>query len=192
MKVEEPAVKYERLMSPQEYLEWERKQEIRHEYAEGFIITMQGASMKHEGIVTNLIGNIHPFLKGNPCKVFPSNLRTYVKTKESYFYPDASIICGEAVDFGDQNDISQDPCVIFEVLSPSTREFDLVTKFFYYSQIPTLKEFIVIDSLSVFVRAARRQEDNSWKFEEYNSLDQKLFVESVQLEMPLEDIYYRV
>ena len=95
MKIEEPAIKYERLMSPQEYLEWERKQELKHEYVEGFIITMQGASRVHEGIATNVVGTLHSFLKDNPCRVYSSNMRTYVKAKESYFYPDASIVCGE-------------------------------------------------------------------------------------------------
>ena len=96
------------------------------------------------------------------------------------------------VDFGDQDDNSQDPTVIFEILSPSTRKFDLGEKFFYYSQIPSLKEYIIIDSLKVYVRAARRQDNNLWKFEEYNSREQQLPIESIQFEIPIEEIYHRI
>ncbi|MBA4166417.1 MAG: Uma2 family endonuclease [Chitinophagaceae bacterium] len=115
MKVEEPAVKYENLMSPQEYLEWERTQELKHEYTEGFITAMQGASLNHNKILVNLIRSVGSFLKKMHCDIYPSDLRTYVKAKESYFYPDASIVCGEDIDFGDHDDISQYPSVIFEI-----------------------------------------------------------------------------
>ncbi len=192
MKVEEPAIKYERLMSPREYLEWERKQELKHEYVEGFIITMQGASPVHNKILVNLITSVGSFLSDKLCQLYPSDMRTYVKKKESYFYPDASIICDENADFGDHNDNSQQPAVIFEILSPSTADFDLGKKFFYYSQIPSLNEYIVIDSLKCFARTASKGPDNTWKFEEFNNLEQQIPIETIGFALPLSEVYHRI
>ncbi len=189
MKVEEPAIKYERLMSPQEYLEWERKQEEKHEYAEGFIITMQGASRGHSEIFMNVSAIIHSFLKGGNCRIYPDALRVYVPACQSYFYPDASIICGNVRTTDEQRDTVYNPNVIVEILSPSTRTFDLGKKFFYYSQIADLKEYITIDSEKMQVAISRRAPDNSWKTEEYNQPGQQLFIQAIQLGISLADIY---
>ncbi len=81
-------------MSPSAFLEWERKATFRHEYVSGTIISMAGASPAHNLILSNLITLSGAFLKGRSCNIYPSDLRVYVPSHESYFYPDASIICG--------------------------------------------------------------------------------------------------
>lgn len=177
-------------MSPAEYLYWDRATEGRHEYADGVIIPFTGASPNHNLILVNVIGNCHAYLKGKPCKIYPSNLRIYVKSKESYFYPDASIVCGE-LEFTDtkHKDTVKNPAVIFEILSASTEDFDQGRKFFFYMQMESLKEYITIDSRSHLVRLGRRQADNSWKFEEYSSLSDKVLIHTIQFPLPLAEIY---
>lgn len=81
------------------------------------------------------------------------------------------------------------PSVIFEILSPSTEDYDLGRKFFFYMQIDTLREYITIDSTKHHVRAGRKQADGAWKFEEYNHLDEQLRIKTVGLSIVLREMY---
>ncbi len=166
MDIKEPVAKYHPKMSPSEYLSWERSEEEKHEYVDGEIINMSGASLRHNRIHANLIGELHARLKGKECTVFPSELRLYVKSKESFFYPDATIVCGEPELVDDKMDMIANPTAVFEILSPSTTDYDMGRKFFFYMQIPSLKEYIMIDSLKKGIRIWRKSPGNNWKFEE--------------------------
>ena len=92
--IEEPVPKYYSSMNPSAFLEWERKSDAKHEYASGMIISMTGTSPGHNLILSNIIAIAGSFLKEKSCNIYPGDLRIYVPSRESYFYPDASIICG--------------------------------------------------------------------------------------------------
>ncbi|HEX5554971.1 MAG TPA: Uma2 family endonuclease [Chitinophagaceae bacterium] len=189
MDIEEPAVKYQLQMWPADYLDQERNADTKHEYADGKIIAMAWASPAHNKILANLIGHTYPRLSGKPCKIYPSDLRIYVKSKESYFYPDASIVCGDLEFSDDKQDTVKNPSVIFEILSPSTQDYDIGRKFFFYMQIPTLGQYITIDSASLHVRSGIRQPDNTWKFIELEKITDTVPIEPVGFELALKDIY---
>lgn len=189
MIVEEPAPKYYTLMTPAEYLSWERREEVKHEYVSGTIMSMAGASPKHNLILSNIIAATGSFLKGKSCNIYPSDLRIYVKSKESYFYPDASLVCGELELSDDIKDTVKNPAVIFEILSPLTEDYDMGKKFFYYIQIESLKEYVMIDSTKPFTRIGRKQADNAWKFEEYKDKPEALHLNSIDFTLSLQDIY---
>ncbi len=93
-EVKEPAPKYNHV-SPEQYLEFERAAEYKNEYYYGQVLAMSGASLKHNIIDGNLLGNIGEFLKGKSCRILPSNMRVSTPSHDSYMYPDASIVCGE-------------------------------------------------------------------------------------------------
>ena len=189
MEIKEPAVKYYGKMTADEYLEWERKQEYKHEFAAGEIIDMEGASVKHNLILSNIIVSVGSNLKGKDCNIYPSDLRVFVKAKESYFYPDATIVCGDLDLSDDKKDTVKNPSVIFEILSPSTEDYDIGRKFFFYMQIESLKEYILIDSLTSHIRVGRRQADNAWKFEEIFALEAMLHINSIGFSVELKEIY---
>src|SRR4249920_1136878 len=113
MEVKEPAPKYYPKMSPMEFLEWERKQEFKHEYVDGEVLAMSGASLNHNRITTNIIIKVGGFLENKPCDIFGSDLRISVKWENSYFYPDATIICDDP-EFDDEKikDTLKNPAVI--------------------------------------------------------------------------------
>jgi Uma2 family endonuclease len=191
MEVNEPAVKYESFpqMNPAEFIEWESAQPYKHEYVGGKIIAMAGASLRHNKISTNLMRNISPFLSGKECEIYGSDLRVLVKSKESFFYPDATIVCGE-VELSDQyKDTIKNPSVIFEILSPATENYDLGKKFFMYMQIESLKEYITVDSASMLVRISRRKDDNSWVFEQYSEGENSFTISSIKYILSLNDVY---
>jgi len=187
-EVKEPAPKYN-YISPQEYLEMERAAENRNEYYYGQVLAMSGASLKHNMIDANLMANIVNYLKGKNCRILPSHMRVSTPSHDSYMYPDASIFCGEPQLEDDKFDTLLNPSVIFEILSPSTSSIDKGRKFFFYRQIPSLKEYIMIHSTKRFIQIARKQEDEPWKFEDLNESDAYLNIQTINYQFPISDIY---
>jgi len=181
-----------KFITPQEYLEAEVLADEKHEYFDGHIITMAGARDAHNRIVANLLGAIHSFLKSKTCDVFPSDLRIATPSSNAYMYPDVSIICGEVEKKDGEFDTCTNPSVIIEVMSDSTKDKDRGYKFFYYQQIPSVKEYILVDSISCFVQSIRRQQDDSWKFETIEDIKSSLIISTIGLLLLVSDIYYRV
>lgn len=176
-------------MSPTQYLTWERNEEEKHEYLEGEILNMSGASLNHNKIHGNLIGELYLKLKGKECSVYPAELRLYVKAKESYFYPDATIICGEPEMADEKLDMITNPSVIFEILSPTTSDYDMGRKFFFYMQISSLKEYIMIDSQKQSIRIWRKSVNKNWSFQELEQHVELLNIETIRESVKLSDLY---
>lgn len=187
--VEEAVVKYLPAMDAGAFPAWERLQQAKHEYLEGQVVAMAGASLNHNRILSNFIANTGTHLKTKSCTVYPSDLRVYVPSKEAYFYPDASIICGTPVFHDSFQDSVTNPAVVVEILSPATENYDLGKKFFFYLQLPSLREYITIHSTGCQVRINRRQPDNSWRFEELSSINDTLVISSIQYRLPLFELY---
>jgi Uma2 family endonuclease len=189
-EVKEPAPKYN-YITPEEYLAMERNTEYKHEYYNGQIYAMSGARMVHNDIAINLYSKIGNYLEGKNCKILPSDMRVSTPNHDSYMYPDATIVCGEPQLEDDKFDTLLNPAVIFEILSPSTRDFDKGEKFFFYRHIPSLQEYIMIDSAMKNIQVSRRHGDDSWKFEHIDSTGSFLAIHTIQFDLPLADIYYR-
>lgn len=194
MEVQEPAPKYYPNMSPLEFLAWEREQEFKHEYVNGEVFAMSGGSINHNRIASTIIIKVGSFLEDKSCEIFGSDLRIAIRAKNSFFYPDAIIVCDE-LEF-DENSIKdtlKNPSVIFEILSTSTEDYDNGKKLMYYMQIRSLKQYIIIDSKKIHVRIiTRREEEGTWKFDELNSIEDKIFIEPINFEVSVKDLYAKL
>lgn len=190
MEFQEAAPKYYPRMSPTDFLEWERKQEYKHEYAGGKIFAMAVASFNHNRILTNIIVAAGSFLKNKDCNIYPSDLRVAVKSKNSFFYPDATIICGEP-EFDDDHikDTVKNPSVMFEILSPATEDYDIGKKLFFYVQIESLKQYIIVDSRNIHIRIATRMDNGTWKFAELTKEDESILINPIDLQLHLQELY---
>jgi len=184
-----PAGKY---ISPEEYLEMETDAGEKHEYFDGHIFAMAGATEAHNRIVANLIGELHNFLKGKDCDVFPSDLRVTTPLFSSYMYPDVSIVCGNVEKREDNFDTVTNPSVVIEVMSPSTMDRDLGFKFWYYLQIPSLREYILIDAATYSVRTVLKQKDGSYKISNIQGMNSSINIDTIEMQLPLSDIYSKV
>ncbi len=153
---------------------------------------MSGGSFIHNKNFANTFGELSSKLKGKTCQPFGSDLRTSVQIGNLFAYPDISIICGNPDFTDDKFDTVKNPTVIFAILSPSTKNYDLGGKFLLYKQIETLKEYILIDSESIIVIKYSKNDDNSWLMTEMNDLNEILKLNSVQVEIVLNDIYDNV
>jgi Uma2 family endonuclease len=179
-------------ITPEAYLQMEKEAFEKHEYFDGEIYAMAGASLNHNYIVSSLIRKIGAFLEGKECDVFASDLRVTTPLFSSYMYPDVSITCGDIEMQADGFDTQTNPTVVIEVMSSSTREKDLNRKLFRYLQIASLKEIIFIDTLEYAVKIFAKQTDNTFKITETSGLDASIVIESISMHLPLKDIYYKV
>lgn len=182
-----PEAKY---ITQQEYLEAERDSLNKHEYYAGEIFAMSGASLPHNIIFSNLIGTLSEKLKGKNCRPFGSDLRIHIPHNSLYTYPDISIICGKPETTDEKKDTITNPSVIIEILSKSTRDYDKGQKFTMYRDIPSLNEYILIDSEMVSVETLTRNEDQSWTFREYRSLNDSFTIQTIQEVLVLADVYF--
>ena len=178
--------------TPQEYLAFERAAATKHEYYEGQVRSMAGTSMAHNFIVANVVGEVRSILKGNRCNILPSDMRICTPSESAYMYPDAVIVCGEPEMADNRCDTLKNPVVIFEVLSPSTKQHDRRKKFHFYQQIPSFKEYILIDSTEFFVEINHRKDDGSWEVEVNADPGSHLFISSIRKGIPMEEIYRNI
>jgi len=187
-KVEEPALKYN-YISQETYLEQERASAEKHEYYQGEIFAMSGASFNHNDIFSNIFGQLSSKLDGSECKPYGSDLRIHIPANTLYTYPDISVICGKKESTDDNRDTATNPTVIIEILSTSTRNYDRGNKFAFYRQIATLKEYILIDSESISVEQFSKGEDDRWFLTEYKNINSLFTIPVLNLSFKLSLIY---
>lgn len=173
----------------EEYLEMERASTEKHEYYKGEVFAMSGASLKHNRIQSNLIGEIHHYLKGKSCDVFGSDLRIHIPSNTLFTYPDAVIVCGDLQLLDDSFDTILNPTVVFEILSPSTQSYDRGDKFNLYRNIDSLKEYILIASETISIEQYIRQENGQWVLGELKNEEDVMRLGSIGFELPLTDLY---
>jgi Uma2 family endonuclease len=190
-EVKEPAPKYN-FVSQEDYLTMERASQEKHEYYNGEVFAMSGASWEHNVIAKNISTLVLPFLKGKPCDMFGSDLRIHIPENTLYTYPDFSIICDKPEITDEEKDIVVKPSVIIEILSKSTKDYDRGSKFMLYRSIKTLKEYITIDSLSISVEIYTRQENNTWLLSEFKQLSESFVISTIGLTLLLKDVYEEV
>ncbi|MDE0685829.1 MAG: Uma2 family endonuclease [Candidatus Poribacteria bacterium] len=178
-------------LTPTEYLNWERKAVTKHEYLDGEIVAMSGASNAHNIITMNTSYQLYDQLLDRDCLVYASDMRVRVQAPVSYFYPDIAVVCGEPRFEDDVFDTLLNPTVVVEVLSPSTAAYDRREKFTRYQQIASLKEYILISQNLIHLEHHLRQE-NQWSATEFQKLDDVVPVTSIECELLLGHIYRRV
>jgi Uma2 family endonuclease len=173
-------------MTAEEYLEWEAKQELRHEYVDGEILAMTGGSIPHNDIALNFYRSLYPHLRQRGCRVNVSDVKVQASQNNRYFYPDLVVSC-EPEDLKSRNFI-QYPKVIIEVLSPSTASYDHNKKLKYYRQIPSLQEYVLVDSEEIAVEVYQRGEGKRWYYYAYTEGD-AIALKSIDFECPIELLY---
>lgn len=171
-------------LSEQDYLAGEPDSNLKHEYIDGEVYAMAGASANHNLICINMVTALSVHLKGKPCRPFASDMK--VKIGSRYFYPDVLVDCAE---YAGDDQFTETPTLIVEVLSKSTRRMDETTKRSSYSQIDSLQEYILIEQDIVDVEVVRRS--TGWRSEHFFMGDQ-LTLESVGLNLSVAEIYDRV
>lgn len=178
--------------TPEEYLALERSCETKHEYYNGEIFVMGGATKQHVRIVTNLVVELGSLLKAGPCTVYATDLRVQVSPTGLYTYPDVIVLCDEPRFSDEQEDTLVNPALIIEVLSESTKDYDRGGKFELYRMIDSFVEYLLIAQDRPHVEHYVRQPDRSWVLYETNSLEDTIHLKSVHCSLPLSEIYGKI
>ncbi|GCL42975.1 Uma2 family endonuclease [Dolichospermum planctonicum] len=173
-------------MTIEEYLAWELNQDIRYEYINGEVFAMTGGTIPHNDIALNLYTSLRPHLRPRGCRINVSDVKVQVTSKGPYFYPDLIVSC-HSEDINARKFI-QNPKLIVEVLSPGTSGKDRGEKFRYYLTIPTLQEYILIDSEKISVERYCRGEGRMWLYYPYTTGDM-ITLSSIAFEFPIEMLY---
>ncbi|HEX7847945.1 MAG TPA: Uma2 family endonuclease [Chitinophagaceae bacterium] len=188
--VREPVVAYgKKRFTIEEYLEFENASQEKHEYYQGEIFAMSGAKIIHNEISGNIYHALRKNLQGKPSRPYNSNQRIHIPDNTLFTYPDISVVCGKADTLNNDEWHLLNPTIIIEVLSPSTKGYDRGDKFMLYRDIPSLKEYILVDSERIAIEAFRINEKGHWELEEYKNLEAVLSIKAVDVNIPLEEIY---
>jgi Uma2 family endonuclease len=173
-----------------DYLQGEASTEYKHEYLNGEVWAMIGATDAHVTIAGNLFALLKQSLKGTPCRAYISDMKVNVEKANAFFYPDVLVTCSP--EDRDSALFKQHPLFIAEVLSPSTEAFDRGQKFSTYRQLDSLQTYWLIDSRKMSVDCFNRTNNNDWLLHGYEKAEEILRIPALDLEWQLQSLYEEV
>ena len=179
-------------MTEEEYLAFERASDTKHEYLDGRVYALAGASLKHGRIIKNTSGRLFSKLLGGPCEAITNDLRVRSSATQLNTYPDIVIICGEPQLTDDYLDTLLNPTVLIEVLSPSTASHDRGTKWYHYQHIESLQDYLLIAQDSPRVEHYHRQQNGKWEYAATIGLESVVALPSIDCTLTLAEIYENV
>ncbi len=179
-------------LTSEEYLEFERRSEERHEYFDGEIFAMSGAKRDHNKISTNLNGLVWQHLKGKNCENYSSDMRVFVPETGLYTYPDLVVVCGEPQFKDAVFDTLLNPVLLIEVLSDSTESYDRGKKFQHYRSIESLQEYILVSQSEARIEKYVRHGDDFWLLSEAVGLESEIEFASIACRVALSEVYDKI
>jgi Uma2 family endonuclease len=181
----------------EEYLQFERESDVKHEYLDGLIYAMAGSSPQHSTICVNVSEIITRQLRGTACRPFSSDMKTRCiplapqpKRKRGLFaYPDFIVVCGEPEFHDEQQDVLVNPRLIVEVLSPSTESYDREEKFARYKELESFTDYLLIAQDRSRVEHFARQANGEWTCAIETDMTKRIVLASIHCEVPLSEVY---
>jgi Uma2 family endonuclease len=175
-----------------EYLVIDSQSQLKNEYIDGEILPMTGGTTNHNIIAGNLYIYLRVNMRGKKTAIFINDVRLWIPRYQVYTYPDVMVIQNTPLYEGDSKTTVINPILIVEVLSKSTKNYDQGDKFDFYRSIPDLQEYIMIDQYKYFVKQFTKNSQNQWVLTDYESIDDILQLSSINLSVPLQNIYEEV
>lgn len=172
-------------MTHDAYLAWEAAQPGKHEYYRGEVFAMVGTSRAHAEITRNLVSALHGLLMGRPCRAYSNDVKVRVAAADAYYYPDVFVTCSPRDLRADA--VMSEPSVVFEVLSPSTAEYDRGMKFAAYRLVPSLQQYVLLDPDRLRIESYQRT-DAGWLLVDVLA-DQPLLLPSLGLQLAWDDVF---
>lgn len=173
-------------LSPKAYLSQEQDNPIKHEYRNGQIYAMAGASDAHVTIAGNLFALLRNHVRETGCRAYIADMKARIEAANCYYYPDVMVTCDER-DRAFEG-FKKYPCLIVEVLSPGTEAFDRGDKFFDYRQLETLQEYVLISQHQQRLDCFRRSQSGFWVLESYTP-DAEIHFNSIDFTTRFELLY---
>lgn len=174
-------------MTAADYLALDRAADVRHEFINGRAYAMAGGSPEHAALIANLSGALWSRLRGGPCHTTSADQRLHVPATGAFVYADLSVVCGPFEYHPGADDTLTNPTVIFEVLSPSTADYDRGAKFDHYKRLGTLREYVLVHPDQRRIEHRVRQDDGAWLLRDVT--ERALVLAALGVEVPLDEVY---
>ncbi len=174
----------------EEYFELERNSEEKYEFHNGEIVAMPSGTKRHSRIAFSVGAFIDRKLQNKNCTIYNSDLTIAVQSKNSYYHPDCTVVCGDTKI--DDSIAETNPTVIIEVLSESTEKFDRGEKFHAYQTLDSLQEYVLISQHKPMIEIFTRTESDFWLLRMQSDMNGKIMLNSLQVELDLSEIYRNV
>ena len=178
-----------RYVTPEEYLKFDRSSEFRHEYVFGEIVPMVAATYQHGQIALNAGRALGNRLSNRPCGIVDSSVRVALHRGTLYSYPDATVVCGKPEFIDGESDTIVNPKLVVEVLSPTTRNYDLGDKTRMYWRIPSLTDLLLVEQDKVWIEYWFREPGGKWDQQVASDLGDVLKIESLDCVLPVAEVY---
>ncbi len=175
-------------LGPDDYLAWELEQSGRHEYIDGEVFAMGGASDGHGTVALNLAALLHGALRGTPCRPFVADMKVHVEAVNSFFYPDLVVTCDPRDRRPEANYAKRYPALIIEILSPSTEAYDRGRKFAAYRQLESLQEYVLVSLDERRIEVFRRDASGFWVLHPL-AFDAVLELHSINFRCPAAEVF---
>jgi len=192
MTIATPVKTEKKHYSIEEYLEFEDNSQEKHEYLNGEIVTMTGATTNHNKITINFTFCFLLAFREQNYELYMGDVRVFIENRKIFTYPDVMIIEGKTIYQGKSKTTIVNPSLIIEVLSKSTKDYDQNDKFDSYRSLETFKEYILIDQYQYYVKQFAKNETGKWVLTDYYGEESVLKLESINFEISLQELYKKV
>jgi Uma2 family endonuclease len=174
-------------LTPEEYLQMEAQSPVKHEYIDGQIYAMAGASDPHVTIAGNLFALLRSHVRSSGCRVYISDMKAQIEALNRFYYPDVLVSCDERD--RETSTYKRFPTLIVEVLSDSTEAFDRGDKFADYQNLESLREYVLINTKRQRVECFRRNDEGLWVLQFYMPEQISFRLDSIDFEGTLDALY---
>ncbi len=177
-------------ISIEEYIALEKEAETKYEYHDGTVYAMAGGTIEHGLICGNIFGEIRSALrsKKSNCRPVNSEVKLHIQSINRFLYPDTMVICGKIEQSTDEINSITNPSLIVEVLSKSSASYDRGDKFYFYRQIESLQEYIIIEQEKAQIEIYKREAE-LWKITRISGMKSKLYLSALDISIDVEEIY---
>ncbi|MBI5498355.1 MAG: Uma2 family endonuclease [Deltaproteobacteria bacterium] len=174
------------------YLEQERRSDTKHEFINGEILAMSGASARHNVIAANILSSLSVLLRSRPCIVYGPDQRIHIPSTGAYCYPDVSVACGRQQMHTRDADSLTNPVLLVEVLSDSTEAYDRGAKFADYRNIPSLEEYLLVSQLEERIEHFHRLPTGQWILTVAQGKEAVLELPALSAALALHEVYAKL
>jgi Uma2 family endonuclease len=176
----------------EQYLEFDRNSELRHEFFQGEIREMTGGTQWHIFIILNIYRSMWEQLPKSEYLIAVTTMRVKIVSSDLYTYPDLVVVKGKPQLEDERQDTWLNPILLMEVLSNSTEKYDRGKKFMHYQAIPGFQEYVLVAQDRPEIEHYVRDEAGNWQHRQYQSLTETLTLNSIPCSIPLSTIYDRI
>lgn len=178
-----------------EYIDLEQSTGQKHEFHNGEVFALAGGSLEHALLIGNMYSGLRAALsqKESDCKPITNDAKLHIPKLNKYLYPDTMVFCGEMERSATFQDALVNPTLIVEVLSKSTSEYDRGDKFYFYRQIPTLREYVLVEQDRYVVEVYYKPTKKAlWNIMRYTGLEERIHFQSLEVNLSMNDLYYDI